>query len=652
MYLNIISHAPEGPIYGTLAPWRILSFDIECMGRTGHFPEAEHDPIIQIANVVLEQGSSIPMIRNVFVLGTCKPIVGAHVMEFEKESDLIEAWAQFVREVDPDLLTGYNTDQFDVPYLMDRGRALGVSNSFHSWGRLKHTANGVEKKSFSSAQYGKSEGRKTTVHGRCMFDLLPIMRRTQQLSSYSLNAVSAALLGQQKEDVPHGIISTLQLGSEEDRHRLAVYCLKDAYLPMRLILKQACLVNYAEMARVTGVPLEYLIDRGQQIKVYSMILRKSRKFGCLVPLLPRAHGGDDVGYEGATVIEPKKAYYTHEEPIATLDFASLYPSIMQAYNLCYTTLVAPSDVHKFTLETAYETSPSGDVFVTSDTRKGILPLILEELLSARKRAKADMKAATCPMVRAVQNGRQLALKISANSVYGFTGANVGQLPCIPIASSTTAYGRKLLFDTQAEVEKLFTKANGYPADADVVYGDTDSVMVKFGVTSVAESMPLAMEAAERVSAIFPSPIKLEFEKVYCPYLLMNKKRYAGLLWTQAEKFDKLDSKGLETVRRDNCLLVRRMVESVLRKILIEQNVDEALRYTKSLISDLLQNKTDISMLVITKGLTKTGEGEDYKVKTGHVELAKKMRKRDPGSAPVLGERIAYVIVDKGKKVPM
>ncbi|GLE05294.1 hypothetical protein PINS_up014307 [Pythium insidiosum] len=647
VYTNVVSHAPVGQ-WGKLAPFRILSFDIECMGRKGQFPEAEKDPVIQIANVLQVQGESSPLVRNVFVLSTCKPIVGAHVLEFEQEGDLLEKWASFVQEVDPDIITGYNIDNFDVPYILNRGKALKLQR--HGMlGRLAHTAAYMEKKTFSSAQYGKSESVKTTIHGRCMFDLLPIMRRSHQLSSYSLNAVSSTFLGQQKEDVPHGIISDLQRGTDDDRHRLAVYCLKDAYLPLRLLEKLSFLVNYIEMARVTGVPIDFLIERGQQIKVYSMLLRKCRNANLVVPTLPRTGDNGDASYEGATVIEPMKAYYT--VPIATLDFASLYPSIMQAYNLCYSTLVAPSDVGKLAPSDCNK-SPSGDVFVTSQRKKGILPLILEELLAARKQAKRDMNAATDPMEKAVQNGRQLALKISANSVYGFTGANVGQLPCIPIASSVTAYGRQLLFQTREEVERIYTIANGYKANAQVVYGDTDSVMVKFGVDTVEEAMPLAEDAARRVSDIFPNPIKLEFEKVYFPYLLMNKKRYAGLLWTRPEKYDKLDSKGLETVRRDNCLLVRRMVESVLRKILIERNVSGAIEYTKHIISELLQNRIDISLLVITKGLKKTVDQDDYKVKQAHTELAERMRKRDSGSAPALGERIAYVIVDKGKAAPL
>jgi DNA polymerase delta subunit 1 len=117
-------------------------------------------------------------------------------------------------------------------------------------------------------------------------------------------------------------------------------------------------------------------------------------------------------------------------------------------------------------------------------------------------------------------GPQLALKVSANSVYGFTGAVVGQLPCLPIASSVTSYGRYLLEKTKEFVEDKYTIANGYEHNAEVIYGDTDSVMVKFGTSDLSKAFRLAEEAALRATKIFPSPISLEFEKVYYPYLLM------------------------------------------------------------------------------------------------------------------------------------
>ena len=154
-----------------------------------------------------------------------------------------------------------------------------------------------------------------------------------------------ACTGEQKEDVHYSIITELQNGNAESRRRLAVYCLKDAYLPQRLMDKLMCFINYTEMARVTGVPFNFLLSRGQQIKVVSQLFRKANSEGYLVPAL--SSQGSDEQYEGATVIEPTKGYY--DVPIATLDFASLYPSIMMAHNLCYTTLLDPQIVGKLGL---------------------------------------------------------------------------------------------------------------------------------------------------------------------------------------------------------------------------------------------------------------------------------------------------------------
>jgi DNA polymerase delta subunit 1 len=194
--------------------------------------------------------------------------------------------------------------------------------------------------------------------------------------------------------------------------------------------------------------------------------------------------------------------------------------------------------------------------------------------------------------------------------------------------------------TKDEVEGKYTIANGYDHDAQVIYGDTDSVMVKFGTGNLEAAMKLGNEAAEFVSSKFIQPIKLEFEKVYFPYLLINKKRYAGLYWTNPTKWDKMDTKGIETVRRDNCRLVQTVIETSLRMLLIDRDVIGAQAFVKDTISELLQNKVDMSNLVITKALTKN----DYAAKQAHVELAERMKKRDAGSAPALGDRVAYVII--------
>ena len=571
-YRDLIAHPHDGE-WAKMAPLRVLSFDIECAGRKGIFPEPEMDRVIQIANIVTRYGESKPFVRNVFVLDTCSLIVNTQVLEFDAEEKMLMAWRDFLEKVDPDVIIGYNIANFDFPYLLDRARHLGC-NRFPFWTRMKRKVSEAKGSNFSSKQMGSRNTKTTNTNGRIQLDLLQLVQRDHQLRSYTLNSVSAQFLGEQKEDVHHTMITELFNGTADSRRRLAVYCLKDAYLPQRLMDKLMCLVNYTEMARVTGVPFNYLLSRGQQIKFISQLFRKALEQQLVIPNFSNA-GSSDEEYKGATVIEPVRDYY--KVPIATLDFASLYPSIMQAHNLCYTTLLNKTTVQKLGLkkDEDYIVTPNQDMFCTSKLRKGLLTQILEELLGARKQAKKELAIETDPFKKAVLNGRQLALKISANSVYGITGATVGKLPCLAIASSTTSYGRQMIEKTKEEVEKRYTIANGYSHDAQVIYGDTDSVMVKFGTKELAETMKLGEEAAGYVSSKFIRPIKLEFEKVYFPYLLINKKRYAGLYWTNPDKYDKMDSKGIETVRRDNCRLVQNVIETILRKILIDRDVQGA-----------------------------------------------------------------------------
>ncbi|KAK9508607.1 hypothetical protein O3M35_006133 [Rhynocoris fuscipes] len=641
-YNKLISHDPEGE-WAKVAPFRVLSFDIECAGRKGVFPEPTQDPVIQIASMVIKQGQHEPFIRNIFTLNTCAPILGAQVISCDKETEMLEKWAEFVREVDPDLFTGYNINNFDFPYLINRANHLKCPY-FTYLGRIKNIKSVVRDRVIQSKQMGKRENKIINFEGRTAFDVLLVLLRDYKLRSYTLNSVSYHFLQEQKEDVHHSIITDLQNGTPQTRRRLAVYCLKDAYLPIKLLDKLMSIINYMEMARVTGVTFSSLLIRGQQIKVMSQLLRKAREAGFLIPTHSVGEMQDQ--FEGATVIEPLKGYY--KMPIATLDFSSLYPSIMMAHNLCYTTLLAPGAKEKLGLSRdQYSETPANNYFVKSSVRKGILPQILESLLAARKKAKADLKNETDPFKRKVLDGRQLALKMSANSVYGFTGAQVGKLPCLEISSSVTAYGRTMIERTKLEVEQRYNISNGYKYDAVVIYGDTDSVMVKFGVEKLEDAMALGKEAAEYVTSKFIPPIKLEFEKVYYPYLLINKKRYAGLYFTRPDTYDKMDCKGLETVRRDNCPLVANMMNTCLQKLLIDGDPDGAVKYTKQQISDLLCNRLDISQLVITKELAKT----DYAAKQAHVELANKIKKRDAGSAPKLGDRVPYVIISAAKSTP-
>nr|CAD2199671.1 unnamed protein product [Meloidogyne enterolobii] len=360
----LLAHDASSHEWSGVAPLRTLSLDIECLGQQGTFPDASRDPIIQIANMVKLEGESEPFIRNCFVLGTCESIVGSEVIECRNEVELLSKWSDFVRTVDPDVITGYNIQNFDLPYIMDRAKHLKIDGRVCYLSRVKGNICKQRDVSLQSKQMGNRVNKMCSMDGRIIFDVLQLILRDYKLRSYTLNNVSYFFLGEQKEDVAYNFIPELQAGTAKDRRRLAVYCMKDAYLPIRLLDKLMLFINYMEMARVTGVPLSFLISRGQQVKILSMLIRKTREKNIFLPVIDVGDGGDEIGYEGATVIEPVCDFYN--EPISTLDFASLYPSIMIAHNLCYTTLMKTAPPENEMVEGVdYIKTPSGGSFCFS-----------------------------------------------------------------------------------------------------------------------------------------------------------------------------------------------------------------------------------------------------------------------------------------------
>lgn len=619
----------------SIPPLRILSFDIEVGGELDHFPTSDKDPVIQVCSYIAEQGNDSPMIAAAFILGKASPIDNAALYQFETESDLLLNFQAFLQFVDPDVITGYNIERFDLPYLVERASHLNIT-PFRELGRFTKeysTSKSVQK---GTKQLGTRDSKEVTINGRIQLDMYINIKNDNKLRSYTLNAVSSHFLGDQKEDVHFSIINKLQNGTDDDRRRLAIYCLKDSYLPLQLLNKTLALLTTVELARVCRVPMSYILNRGQQIRVFSQIMHKARERNMIIPATKSQD--TDHQFEGATVIDPKEGFY--KQPIPTLDFNSLYPSIMIAHNLCYSTLLYNEKYNvDFTL------TPNGKRFVKESVFPGVLPEILRNLLVARKNTKKLMEQETDPMRKNVFNKRQLAIKVSANSVYGFTGATVGRLPCLDISEAVTSFGRSMIKRTKRLVEEYFTEANNFPHNASVIYGDTDSVMVNFGDISIQDAINIGKQAAEYVSSKFQKPINIEFEKAYFPFLLLAKKHYAGLLYTRPDKYDRIDAKGIETVRRDNCMLVQNVVKKSLDLLLIEKDEDKATSFVKKIVSDLNNDRIDLSFLIISKTLSK----KEYDSKQPHFELAKKLEKRDKGSAPRMGDRIPFLIVSNSKE---
>jgi DNA polymerase delta subunit 1 len=451
------------PVLGkdTVAPLKVMSFDIECYSSTGNFPDPKipGDCVFQIGMTTRDFGMGSASTKKCLCL---KQTDGPDCESFNTEKELLEAFGKYLARVDPDIITGWNIFGFDLEFLFVRASRLGVETL---WGRRNDQPSELVVKHLASSALGSNELKMVPMVGRYVFDLFQDIKREHKLESYSLNACAKHFLNDQKMDMPvKEIFSRFLEGDSARLGEVAEYCIKDTMLPHEIMAKVCQLQNQIEMAKACWVPLSYLSERGQQIKVFSQMAYKARQLGFLIPTIRRPEGPVD-GYEGATVLEAQTgAYYT---PITALDFASLYPSIMVAHNLCYSTLVMDTRYANLPGVT-YETYGEHTFAQTDADGKPIvslLPAILTDLKAFRKKAKKLMAQAEGTPMEAVYNGQQLAYKISMNSIYGFTGAGKGMLPLVAIASTVTRRGRQMIEETKNYVEAHFPGAN-------VRYGDS------------------------------------------------------------------------------------------------------------------------------------------------------------------------------------
>ena len=636
-----------------IAPFVVGSFDIECNSSTGKFPNAEvpGDACFQIAVSLCKFGTDEPYEK---VCLCYKKTEGPDVISFDTEREMLEAFQKYLHDKNIDIITGWNIFGFDLEYIYKRARYCRCNPNFYKLGRLNDESCQLNLKKLSSSALGDNFLKLLPMSGRFIFDMFHEVKKGYKLDSYSLNNVSKLYLDDQKIDMsPKEMFARYKEGDPGKLGEVAEYCIKDTLLPHKLLKKLCILLNLLEMAKATWVPLCFLVERGQQIKVFSQLTKKARELGFMVPTI-RYGTIPEEPYEGATVLEAQKgAYYT---PITALDFEALYPSIMMAHNLCYSTYVMDERRYGNIEGVTYETFNIADrTYKFAQNVQSLLPAILLELKQFRKKAKRDMAAATGGM-KEVYNGKQLAYKISMNSVYGFTGAGKGILPCVPIASTTTCRGRGMIEETKTYVEKNFPGAK-------VRYGDTDSVMVEFdvgdrtGEEAVKYSWEIGERAAEECSALFKKPNNLELEKVYWPYFLYSKKRYAAKLWTKGKDdqmhMDYIDIKGLQVVRRDNTPHVREVCKELLDVVLNAPDIGPPMELAKERAIELLSGDVPNEKLVLSKSLSDSYKvnGEPVSV-TGprigeinqaHVQVVHKMRDRKPGSEPQSGDRVPFLL---------
>lgn len=713
----VVGETPESraDLYERLSRYRILSYDIECMSVGGVFPTPETDGVIQICCVLATADApKEPLFEIQLAVGSVEgadwllPTGSVETCRrycFQHERELLRWWAIIRRASDYDIITGYNTKGFDDRYVFLRTKFLGLTDEM-SVGRLRAFTDKLKENSKSSAQYGNRTTYLVQTEGRVAIDVLEYVRAEYKLRNYKLNTVATKFLGDQKEDMSYDQIPILQNGSAADRRLLLDYCKKDARLPLDLIARLDIPTIYIERSRVQCCQLADQQDSGSTARVFSQLVQfVLDEYAILVDRTEYKHE-----LKGATVIAPKRGFY--KEPVLTLDFSALYPSIGIAHNLCVTTLVPPDEIAQWDPKDI-ETCPKGHTYVRKHVREGVIPKLFASLLEQRGYVKKLMYAAQTKALEQLYNGRQLGLKISANSIFGGTSRRHNGIYWWQIGESITAYGREQLDLTEQTILKEFTVENGYRANAIIVYGDTDSVMVHFGIKpapapawiqhwgshhlatesqaldflvrgryltpeeaenpdagrtpettkkllqkawrkksvfdAMNTSMELGVKAAKMCTAVFTKPNELELENGYWPYLLLNKKRYAGPFWGHQhwdyEKHDMPTYKkvqGLELKRRDNALIVMQTQTRVLDIILEELDVEKAFTYACSRVQELCEGRYDMRDLVISKELKKTQE--EYASPQPQAEVHKKMKARAPGTEPRIGDRVPYVMI--------
>jgi len=599
---------------GGNAMLRYMALDIECVSlKEGEMPEGMKDPIIMISLAFSGHYKG----KKELVLSTR---ADKDVVYFETEKDMLKELIEIIMNYDPDIITGFNVNNFDLPYILDRMKENEV---FASFGRC----NKMVVKNQIMSRY------KINISGRVMVDSFEIVKRDFSLKRYDLNTVGMELLGEEKEPIKKSQIDKFWKGNQDKFRLLINYCKKDSKLAIDLLLRLNLLDKYIALSRVSGILLQDILDSGETTRIENILLRELNREGFIVPCKPthlevaKRESSRKIELKGGFVIEPEKGLHSN---VLVLDFKSMYPSLMRTYNICPTTLVTNENV-----ENAIS-SPSGAKFAPENVRKGVVPEILGRLMEERNIVKKEMKKETMTERIRELKAEQQALKIMSNAFYGHFGYPRSKVYSLDIANSITAFGRETIKKTKDHIEKNF----GYQ----VVYGDTDSVMVKVPFDNLDDMKKAGENVAKNVTSVMKGVMELDFEKAFKRFLPLTKKRYAAWCFEVSNGgwLERMETKGIETVRRDWCDLTSEMIESVLEILLKENDIKKAIKHFKKVVDEIVMGKTPIQKLIITKTMTK--RAERYDGIQPHAELVKKIQKRSPAEAPGVGDRIGYVII--------
>jgi len=556
---------------------KVLSFAITCYSKAGS-PNPNRDPIILIS--------------------TCTNFNDKkQFFAFDfKDEKVIKDFSKFINEFNPDIIVGFNNNNFDWPYLIERAEINKVDLSVTREGFKPH-----------KSLYGH-----ISIAGRANLDLLDFAKDISEIKLETLEELIDFLKIEKVENKPliNNVVKHIETKEEKE------LLLKDSLVNAELILEcfKMLLEFFIQLSSVTGLPLDQVIAAPVGFRVDSYLIRQAHKLG---ELIPKRKEQMYQSYKGGTVLSPKPGIHKN---IAVLDFASMYPNLMVLYNISPDTLVLPNEplnenvVSIPEVEHKFKREPPG-----------LYKIVFSNLLIERKKINEQLKQLSSKSIEyKLLKERSKAIKIITNACYGYAGWVGARWYSKEVAESATALGRKAIKEVMniAEEEEL-----------KVIYSDTDSIFI--------ENLPEKIKRLQE-KTLSKIGVEIKVDKVYKKIIFTEaKKKYAGL--TQE---DTIDIVGMEAVRGDWANIAKLTQRKILEIMLIEENLKRALDYLKNFINKLRKEKGEIKDFILWKTLTKPIS--EYEVKAPHIEAAKKLVQK--GWRLTTGDKIGYVIVKGSGKL--
>ncbi|KAJ0256178.1 DNA polymerase zeta catalytic subunit [Hirschfeldia incana] len=665
----------------------VLSIEVHAESRGDLRPDPRFDSVNVVALVVQNDDN---FAAEVFVLLYSPDIIsqrnvdglsGCKLSIFLEEKQLFSYFIETVCKWDPDILVGWDIQGGSLGFLAERAAQLGIRflnnisrtppspTTRNDSDKTRNLGNSLQPNPLVAGpdqveevviedEWGRTHASGVHVGGRIVLNAWRLIRGEVKLNMYTIEAVSEAVLRQKIPSIPYEVLTQwFSSGPAGARYRCIEYVIRRANLTLEIMSQLDMINRTSELARVFGIDFFSVLSRGSQYRVESMLLRLAHTQNYLA-ISP---GNQQVASQPAMqcvplVMEPESAFY--EDPVIVLDFQSLYPSMIIAYNLCFCTCLGKLahlkmntlGVSSYSLDldvlqdfNQIMQTPNSVMYVPPEVRRGILPRLLEEILSTRIMVKKAMKKLTPSeaVLGRIFNARQLALKLIANVTYGYTAAGFsGRMPCAELADSIVQCGRSTL-------EKAISFVNANENwNARVVYGDTDSMFVLLKGRTVKEAFEIGQEIASGITEMNPYPVTLKMEKVYQPCFLLTKKRYVGYSYESPDQNEPtFDAKGIETVRRDTCEAVAKTMEQSLRLFFEQKNISTVKSYLYRQWKRILQGRVSLQDFVFAKEVRLgTYSTRDSSLLPPAAIVATKAMRADPRTEPRYGERVPYVVI--------